>query len=312
MKTVSGKLISKIGIGSYGIGGRGHRHMDITEKDEDEKYINALVYTLEQGSNFTEIALGYGHGQALVLFKKALDLSSLSRDDVFITHSLYPRDLESIQTMNEDADSFYRIMECSYADSTLVTQSLILKFGKGKVYEWLHKLLETNKTRYVSLSNASPTWIRNFKQEFGDAFIAHEGHLSFEVRSLEEKGVFSTCDELGVLNIIWRPLRRGGTIQHNWALLDELAEKYSKTQSQIVLNWICELGYMPMVFSTNNAHIDEDLSATSFEMSAGDYKRMTSFRPVDYVLPSIDWEGQDIDDDIVAQASQFETFINKK
>ena len=96
MKTVSGKPISKIGIGSYGIGGRGHRHMNITEKDEDKKYIDALVYTLEQGSNFTEIALGYGRGDALKFFKQALDISTLSREDVFITHSLYPSDLESI------------------------------------------------------------------------------------------------------------------------------------------------------------------------------------------------------------------------
>ena len=311
MKTASGKPVSKIGIGSYGIGGRGHRHMAITEKDKDEKYIDALVYTLEQGSNFTEIALGYGRGQSLVLFKRALDISTLNRADVFITHSLYPSDLESFETMNKDADSFYEIMDSGYADSTLVTQSLILKFSRDKVYEWLHKLLDTHKTRYVSLSNASPTWIRNFKQEFGDTFIAHEGHLSFEVRSLQEKGVFKTCDELDVVNIIWRPIRRGGTIQHNWALLAELAQKYQKSQSQIILNWICELGYKPMVFSTSKEHIDENLVSTHFSMSPKDYQKMTDFRPLDYSLPAIDWEGKGIDDDIVAQASQFETFLNK-
>lgn len=312
MKTLSGKPISKIGIGSYGIGGRGHRNMKITEKVEDKKYIDALVYALENGSNFTEIALGYGHGQSLLLFKRALDTSTVKREDIFITHSLYPNDLESIKTMNQDSAEFYKIMDTEYADSTLVTQSIILKFGEDNVYKWLRNILETNKTRYVSLSNASPTWIRSFKQEFGDKFIAHEGHLSFEVRSLEDKAVFSTCDELDVVNIIWRPLRRGGTIQHNWALLTELSHKYRKSQSQIVLNWICELGYRPMVFSTSNDHIDENLSATDFKMSLVDYQRMTHFRPVEYTLPEIDWEGQGIDYDIVAQASQFETFLNKQ
>jgi len=76
MQTLSGKEISKIGIGSYGIGGRGHRDMLITEKDSDEKYIDALIYTLQKGINFTEISLGYGHGQALELFKRALDKRS--------------------------------------------------------------------------------------------------------------------------------------------------------------------------------------------------------------------------------------------
>lgn len=309
MQTVSGKPISKIGIGSYGIGGRGHRDMEITEKADDKKYIQALAYTLERGSNFTEIALGYGRGQSLKLFKKALDRSSVDREDVFITHSLYPRDLESIEIIDQDTAEFYKIVDTDYADSTLITQSLLIKFGETSVYEWLNNLLNLNKTRFVSLSNASPNSIRRFKQEFGDKFFAHEGHLSFEVRSLQEKGVFSTCDDLSVMNIIWRPLRRNKTLQHNWKLLVELSDNYKKSQSQIILNWICELGYCPMVFSTNKKHIDENLDAIGFKMSQEDYQRMTDFRPEEYSLPIIDWEGPGIDDDIVAQANEFERFV---
>jgi diketogulonate reductase-like aldo/keto reductase len=309
VKTVSGKDISKIGIGSYGIGGRGHRDMDITEKDEDQKYIDALVYTLNKGANFTEIALGYGQGQSLALFKQALDTSNINRQDIFLTHSIYPRDLPTIEVVNEDIASFYKIMEIEYADSTLITQSLIIKFGEEAVYPLLHKLLEKGNTRYVSLSNASPNWIRKFKNEFGDKFFAHEGHLSYEVRALQDKGVLKACDELSIKNIIWRPLRRNKTLQHNWKLLAELAEKYSKTQSQIVLNWICHLGYAPMVFSTSQAHIDENITCNDFEMSAEDYKLMTDFRPTNYQPPQVDWEGAKIDDDIVVLANNFEEYL---
>ncbi|MGA3150537.1 MAG: aldo/keto reductase [Candidatus Saccharimonadales bacterium] len=311
MKTKSNRPISKIGIGSYGVGGRGHRDMEITEKDEDQKYIDALVYTLQKGINFTEIALGYGHGQSLAIFKQAFDKSSVVREDFFFTHSLYPRDLPTIETANEDIASFYKIMETDYADSTLITQSMILKFGTDKVYPLLHKLLENGKTRYVSLSNANPDWIKAFKKEFGDGFVAHEGHFSFEVRALQDKGVFKVCDELGVKNIIWRPLRRNKTVQHNWELLSELANKYQKTQNQIVLNWMCSLGYNPMVFSTSQKHIDENIAATDFEMSAVDYMRMTDFRPQNYNPPKVDWEGLSIDDDIVVLANDFEEHLLK-
>lgn len=309
MKTKSGKEVSKIGIGSYGIGGRGHRDMDITEKDDDQKYIDALVYTLEKGVNFTEIALGYGHGQSLALFKQALDKSAVDRQDIFFTHSLYPRDLPTIEVVNQDIDSFYKTMGTDYADSTLITQSLIIKFGDAVVYPLLHNLLKSGKTRYVSLSNASPDWIKAFKAEFGDKFIAHEGHLSFEVRALQDKGVLQTCDDLGVRNIIWRPLRRNKTLQHNWELLEKLAAKYQKTQSQIVLNWICSLGYSPMVFSTSKVHIDENIAASEFQMSDEDYQQMTDFRPQNYQPPTVDWEGEGIDDDIVALANGFEEHL---
>lgn len=197
-------------------------------------------------------------------------------------------------------------MDTNYADSTLVTQSLILKFGKEAIYNILHELLDTGKTRFVSLSNASPAWIKAFHDEFGDAFFAHEGHVSFEIRALQDKGVFETCNGLGVTNIIWRPLGRKKTMQRDWPLLVELSEKYHQTQSQIILNWMYRMGYKPMVFSTNKAHIDEDLAATDFTMLDEDYRRMTNFRPPHYHPPQVDWEGTGIDDDIVALANEFE------
>jgi diketogulonate reductase-like aldo/keto reductase len=308
MKTLSGKPLSPIGIGSYGIGGRGHRDMEITEKLEDEKYNNALVYILNKGLNFTEIAVGYGQGQALALFKKALDISTVAREDVFITHSLYPRDLMTIKEAETDAASFYKTMATDYADSTLVTQSFINKFGVEASYSFLHNLLESGKTRFVSLSNANLEGIKSFKQEFADKFYAHEGHLSFEIRALQNEGIFKACDELGVKNIIWRPLRRNQTLLHNWELLVKLAEKYQKTQNQIILNWICNLGYSPMVMSADKKHIDENTEATNFSLSPEDYQLINNFRPptLNYNPPKINWNTPNEGDSIVTLVNDFE------
>jgi len=308
METLSGKKISKIGIGSYGVGGRGHRDMEITEKLEDEKYIKALAYTLDRGINFTEIAVGYGHGQSLVLFKKALDMSSVSREDIFLTHSLYPRDLSSISEADQDIASFYKIMETTYADSTLVTQSFIKKFGEEATYIFLHNLLDSGKTRFISLSNANIDCLRNFKKEFNDKFYAHEGHLSFEIRVLQDKGIFKVCKELGVENIIWRPLRRNKTFLHHWELLVELAEKYKKTQGQIILNWLCHSGYRPMVMSASKKHIDDNIAAPNFIMSPEDYERIDNFRPaaLNYNPPTINWDDPSAGDSIVTLVNDFE------
>ena len=309
MKTQSGVELSQIGIGSYGIGGRGHRDMPITEKAESDVYIEAVAYSIDRGSNFTEIALGYGHGESLNLFKAGLDQSSKRREDIFFTHSLYPRDLPTLEIIQKDVRSFHDVMGTDYADSTLVTQSLILKFGEAVIYPLLHELLESGKSRYVSLSNASPDWIRKFKLEFDDKFFAHEGQLSFEVRALQDKGVFEVCNELEIENIIWRPLRRNKTAEENWPILTELADKYQKTQSQIILNWICNQGYRPMVFSTNKAHIDENLTSNDFELTADEYRQLYDFRPPNYDPPSVDWEGASIDDDIVRLVNEFDQHV---
>lgn len=309
IKTKSGKELSKIGIGSYGIGGRGHRDVELSDKQSDDIYIDALVYTLEKGINFTEISLGYGHGQSLALFKKALDKSSVSREDIFLTNSLYPRDLANLEVIKDDIESFYKVMDTDYADSTLVTQDFTIKFGKDVTFALLDELLESGRTRFVSFSNASPTWIKVFKDKYGDKLYAHETHISFEVREVQDKGVFDLCNDLNVKNIIWRPLRQNRTFTHNWKLLVELATKYNRSQSQIVLNWICSLGYSPMVMSSSKEHIDENVSSTDFKMTDEDYKRMTDFRPPNYHAPKVDWEGFDGGNDLVMLANKFEDNI---
>jgi diketogulonate reductase-like aldo/keto reductase len=311
VETVSGKPITEIGVGSYGVGGRGHRDVELTEKQNDEIYIDALTYVLQKGINFTEISLGYGHGNALALFKKAFDKSKISRKDFFLTHSFYPRVLMTMEVVKKDLEDFYKIMGTDYADSTLVTQSLVVKFGANIVYPFLHEILKTGKTRFVSLSNASPDFIREFKREFGDNFVAHEGHLSFEVRALQDKGVFETCNELGVTNIIWRPLRRNATASFGWPLLIELATKYQKTQNQIILNWICHLGYHPMVMTASKIHIEENISCNNFQMSEKDYKKLNDFRPPNYNPPPVDWEKNGQGDSIVTLVVDFEKHAGK-
>lgn len=309
MKTLSGQQISTIGIGSYGIGGRGHRTMEVTERVEDERYLDSLTFSLESGLNFTEISLGYGHGQAMRLFAKALAASSVQREDIFITNSLYPIDLDSLDIARADIESFYKIVETDYADSALVTQSMFAKFGKDSVYGMLEDLLSKNLTRYVSLSNASPDAIRDFYQHFGNKFIAHEGHLSFEVRALQDKGVFETCDELGITNIIWRPLRRNATAKHNWPFLTQLGNQYGKTQNQIILNWICHLGYHPMVMTANRGHMAENIESIGFEMTEQEYAELTNFRPPNYNPPKIDWEKDGDGDSIVVLVNDFDKHV---
>lgn len=311
MRTVSGLPLSPIGIGSYGIGGRGHRNVELVDKNTDDLYIQSLQYAFEHGCNFTELSMGYGHGESVRLFAKALEQSRVDRKDLFITHSLYPVDLPDIPTIEKDIADFYTVLGTDYADSTLVTQSLFDKFDSKSITGMLRNLLDSNKTRYVSLSNASPDFIRWFRKEFGERFVAHEGHLSFEIRSLQDKGVFTTCDELGVTNIIWRPLRRGATSAHDWPLLTELVQKYHKTPNQIILNWICNLGYHPMVMSSNHEHMHENISAPDFTMDINDYKALNNFRPVNYTPPAIDWEKNSEGDSIVMLVNDFEKHLTK-
>ncbi|NQZ84629.1 MAG: aldo/keto reductase [Nanoarchaeales archaeon] len=305
MKTKSNKEISKLGIGTFGIGGKGHRDVAITERKDDNTYINAITHTLNHNINFTELCVGYGHGNSIKLFKKGLDKSNVKREDLFLTHALYTRDFNSIEDIKKDIETFHKVMNTDYSDSTLVTQSLLIRFGEEKIYEILDELLKNKKTNYVSLSNASPTWIKRFHNKYKDNFFAHEGHISYEMRALQDKGIFELCDKLKVRNIIWRPFRRNQTNKKNWTQLTELSKKYNKTQNQIILNWLIHENFYPMVFSANPKHIDENIESMNFKMEQIEYNLLTQFRPDNNEYKNIDWEGLNIDNDIVNEINKF-------
>jgi diketogulonate reductase-like aldo/keto reductase len=308
--TKSGHALSKIGQGTWGIGGFGHRSTELTGVKPDSVYLDALKYSFSLGVNFTEVSMGYGHGNSSRLLAESIAGGVVDRADIFITHSIYPSDVPLVEDMMQDIDDFHCVLNTDYADSTLVTLSLLNQFGHTEVFGLLHSLLDSGRTRYVSLSNASPKAVREFAAEFGNKFFAHEGHISFEVRALQDKGVFDACDELGVSNIIWMPLRSGKTEKRQWLLLVELSQKYDKSVSQIVLNWlIVHLGYMPMVMSMNVLHIDDNLASTEFVMSESDYELIDTWRPQNYNPPQIDWEKDGQGGSIVSLVVDFEKHV---
>ncbi len=290
LKTLSGKNLSQIGIGTYGIGGLSHRYVGSTDASSDDLYLNALVSQLNLGMNFTEISVALAGGKSANLLAQAITNSNLKREDIFITHSLWPKDLLSFEDIEKDITKAHELFETEIFDSTLVTLSLLSKFGQDKIFNLLHKLLTKNKTRFISLSNSNKEIIQKFSEEFGEKFAAHEAHLSFEIRENKDEGILDLCTKLNVRNNIWRSLRQGKTVAHNWDLLSELSEKYNKTQNQIILNWIVSSGYFPMVFSSNINHIKENVESLNFKIDATDLERISSYRIENYKKPKVDWD----------------------
>ncbi len=306
VKTLSNKELSPIGIGTYGIGGRGHRDVDLKDLRDESVYVKAIVTQLQMGYNFSEISLGYGHGNSAKMFSEGLKESGIDRKDLFLTNSIYPRDITDFAELEKDVEKMYELFETDYFDSTLVTQSLIVKFGYEQVVKKLWELLNSNRTRYVSLSNSNKKLIQQFSDEFKDKLFAHETHISFEIRECQDEGIFVLTDELNIQTVIWRPLRQGKTATHNWEPLVRLCEKYGKTQNQIVLNWMKSLGFLPEVFSTTIEHIKENWEAMQFEMTQSEYDELTNFRVPGYIPPKIDWDNMGNGDSIVPLVMGFE------
>ena len=87
----------------------------------------------------------------------------------------------------------------------------------------------------------------------------------------------------------------------------ELSNKYSKTQNQILLNWIIkEKNMKPLIKCTNIERINQNIEAMNFEMEKEDYKRLNDFRNIEFDNVKIDWNATGEEISIDQLANQFE------
>lgn len=283
---VNKKDLSKIGIGTWGIGGFAERN----PKNNDEKQIDALKYTLDKGINYAEICNWYSEGRAAEIFKQALDVSSKKREDIFISLSLYQHRNPTLKDVQIELEKMQKLFSTQTFDAILVTFSGLKVWGINESINLLHSFLEQKFARYISITNSNFDMLKNFKKDFGDNFFAHELSYNFEIRENKDFGIVDYANENNIKNVVWQPIRRNKTLLRNWSLLAELSDKYGKTQNQIILSWLISEGFLPLVKSENINHIDENLEAMTLTLDNDDLKKLNEFRPPNWKSPKIDWD----------------------
>lgn len=277
--------LSKMGIGTWGIGG----FMEPDPNINSEKQIDALVYSLNKGINYVETVYMYAKGKAVDLLSQAFKKSGIKRENLFVTLSVYQRDARTPQEADNKVSDFLKTFGTDYVDSVQFTMGLVRDIGIDSVKILVDKLIADGKTKFTSLTNSSLEFLKTYNETFGDKLFAHEGVFNFEVRENEKYGLTDYAKKNNIFNVVFQPLRRNKTANRNWQILVELSKKYGKTQNQIILNWIVSKGFFPIVKSDNINHVNENLESFDFDIEPGDLKRLNEFVIPGYVSPRIDW-----------------------
>ena len=80
------------------------------------------------------------------------------------------------------------------------------------------------------------------------------------------------CEVHGIQVMAYSPTARHDDRLFNPPLLMEIANKYGKSPTQIVLKWHIQNGVIPVIRSLNYAHQSEDIDIFDFEISESDMK----------------------------------------
>lgn len=282
--------IFPLAIGTYGLGATRSESWEDNNSELviDEEEMNALIYSYEQGQNFIETSYIYAGGQTMKFISEFL--KRVDRNKLFITIKI-ENFIERVEDIEEQLDKYLNILEIEYADSILLHTPKASKIPLEDSYKELKRLVSIGKSRNVSASNLNINQLKTIVEELNIDLFSFEGLYNLECKQNEDVGILDYCKKHNILFINYQPFRRNRTANHNYSLLVELANKYNKTQNQILLNYyIKEKNIIPITKANKIEHIKLNLEALDFVMEKEDYERLNEFRCEEFDKLEVDWE----------------------
>ena len=255
------KDIHPIGIGTWTI-----------SKATYDKDVKGLLYSFEKGQNSIECNASYLAGESLDVV--ADFIKQIDREKIFI-NAVMTYGVKNADDVHKFLDLYLKKLGTTYVDCITygATLDFLEKegFAPSEYLKVVRELQKQGKTRFIGMSNLSPEDYNKY-----GPFDHFEGCYGLETKVYEDNGLL---DKAKSSFVAYQPLRRNRTAKMNYPILIELAEKYGKTQNQIILNWIIKhKGIKILCKCTDIPHIDENLQSLDFDMELVDYAKLDEFR----------------------------------
>lgn len=230
---------------------------------DGEETVNACLNALKLGYRHIDTAHAYQNERGI---GTALKQSGLKRSEVWITTKLWPTEYGEGQTL-EAIDKMLDRLQTDYIDLLLLHQQVGDYIGAWKDME---KAVKLGKVKSIGISN--------FKENLDDllnhatikpAAIQVECHPYFPQHELKKR-----MAEYGTIIESWYPIGHGDPKLINEPVFTKLAQKYGKTNVQIILRWHIQEGNSVFPKTTNLEHMRDNFDIFDFELTADEMREI--------------------------------------
>ncbi len=284
------KDIFPIAIGSYGLGASRNESWEDnkTELVIDEKEMQSILYSYEKGQNYIDTSYIYAGGKTMRFISEFI--KRIDRGKIFISVKI-ENFIEKVEDIEAQLDKYLALLGIDYADTVLLHTPKASKIPLKDSYNELKRIVSIGKSRYISASNLNREQLKMVVEDLDIDLFSFEGLYNLECKQNEDVGILDYCREHHIIFLNYQPFRRNRTANHNYPLLVELANKYNKTQNQILLNYyVYEKKLVPITKANKMEHIDLNLEALNFKMEQIDYEKLNEFRCEAFDELEVDWQ----------------------
>ena len=240
-----GTKIPQFGLGVYQV-------------PEGEATYNAVLDALKMGVRHIDTAHAYQNERSV---GKAVKDSGIPREEVWITSKLWPNEYGEGKTAAA-IDKMLDRLDTGYVDLLLLHQQFGDYIGAWKDME---KAVKAGKVRSIGISNFESNRLEEICEAatIKPSILQVECHPYYQQNELKER-----IKKYGTVIESWYPIGHGDKGLIAEPFFTRLAEKYGKTNVQIILRWHIQEGTIIFPRTTNPQHMRENYDIFDFELTA--------------------------------------------
>ena len=214
----------------------------------------SVLSALQCGYRLIDTANAYVNEKAV---GRAMKRSGMKREEIFLETKLWP----SFYEQDDAVDKTLARLDTDYIDLLLIHQPAG-NYIAG--YRQMEKAYKEGKVRAIGLSNFNEAQIREILEicEVKPSVLQTEVHPYSQEKALKQ-----FLAQEGMVIQAWYPLGHGDKALINEPLFTELAQKYGKSNAQIILRWHIQDGNIDIPGSKNAEHIRDNFDLFDFSLS---------------------------------------------
>lgn len=247
----TGAKIPQLGLGVFQITG-------------DEATKKAVMEAFAQGYCHIDTAHAYQNERGV---GAAVRESGLPREDIWVTSKLWTSEYGEGKTM-AGIDKMLTRLNIEYIDLLLLHQQFGDYLGAWKDME---KAVAEGKVKNIGLSNFESERLEEVLafSKIKPAVLQVECHPYYQQRELKKRlAPYQTVLES------WYPIGHGNPELIEEVIFTNLAQKYGKSNVQIILRWHIQEGTILFPKSTNPQHMKENIDIFDFELTENEMKEI--------------------------------------